>query len=155
MTAAHRCDLGPLEVFFSRSSTFAHAQVHQLLEPVDRPTAESGMPGCFTALLRTLAIALLSSTALGTQNHPVLSHVCDATGLDQSPRHCSQGDRFLPSTFGGPSTLNQCIFGDPQPAGGIFGGGQSCWTGSLFGFSGRCRSLYLPYRSLSLSVFVR
>ena len=42
----------------------------------------------------------------------------------------------LPNVYGGPSTLNQCVFGHPIQQGGIFGGGSSCWTGPLFGFSG-------------------
>ena len=70
----------------------------------------------------------------------VAARVCDADGLAQSPPACfrrlnaSEPARHLPAVFGGPATLGQCDFGHPGTQGGIFSG--SCWTGSLFGFSG-------------------
>lgn len=80
----------------------------------------------------------------------VISRVCDPAGLEQNPPTCWQqsgpgtgaessvaaAQRHLPSKYGGSATVGQCVFGHPEAVNGIFGGGQSCWTGALFGFSG-------------------
>ena len=83
----------------------------------------------------------------------VISRVCDPAGLEQHPPTCWQqraggpsirgaeaavgaAQRHLPSKYGGSATVGQCVFGHPEAVNGIFGGGQSCWTGALFGFSG-------------------
>jgi hypothetical protein len=70
--------------------------------------------------------------------------VCDPRGLARTPSVCMRpyqhqdqqggGPAYLPSVFGGPSTLGNCAFGHFGEGG--YGGGGSCWTGSLFGFSG-------------------
>ena len=69
---------------------------------------------------------------------------CDPRGLARTPPVCMQpyqhqdqqggGTAYLPNVFGGPSTLGNCAFGHFGEGG--YGGGGSCWTGSLFGFSG-------------------
>lgn len=82
-------------------------------------------------------------------DNTLISRVCDPAGLDQNPPTCWQqvrgpdtgaessvGVAHLPSKYGGPATVGQCVFGHPEAVNGIFGGGQSCWTGALFGFSG-------------------
>ena len=79
---------------------------------------------------RLFVLAVLSIAAEGS----IVPRVCDANGLAQYPPVCWQGTKCLPHVFGGPSTLDQCEFGVNKPSAGIFAG--SCWTGSLFGFSG-------------------
>jgi hypothetical protein len=80
--------------------------------------------------------------ALGTHTGPeahgssVATSVCDASGLAETPRVCRRGDAHLPNIYGGPSTLDQCSFGSTTPGNSPEWGGASCWSGSLFGFSG-------------------
>jgi hypothetical protein len=93
-----------------------------------------------------------TTTTSASQSH-VISRVCDPAGLEQHPPLCWQQRargstaggaesavgaalHHLPNKYGGPATVGQCVFGHPEAVNGIFGGGQSCWTGALFGFSG-------------------
>ena len=67
--------------------------------------------------------------------HSRLDQVCDPRGLSEDPPLCWQSSprRYLPNVYGGPATLDQCVFGHPKLARGIF---NSCSSGALFGFSG-------------------
>ena len=109
--------------------------------------------GCAAAALwlpATVASEGTGELAAAAPLSPRMTAVCDPAGLRQHPPACymyqpdgtraadgkSTSARHLPNVYGGPSTLNQCIFGHPITQSGIFGGGSSCWTGPLFGFSG-------------------
>lgn len=70
------------------------------------------------------------------QRASVASVLCDADGLAESPRVCRRGEKLMPNVYGGPATLNQCSFGSSTPGNSPEWGGASCWSGSLFGFSG-------------------
>jgi hypothetical protein len=117
-----------------------------LLSPADPTKAKGGSHrGPPTHMLLAPLAATLAAAALATvlAKRPAprssLGAVCDPEGLAQSPPACfrrinSGPARHLPRVFGGPSTLGQCDFGQPGRQGGVFAG--SCWTGSLFGFSG-------------------
>ena len=92
--------------------------------------------GCAAILLFAAAHAV-SASGYG------LDKVCDPRGLDdQTPPSCwketANGTRrYLPNVYGGPATLDQCVFGQPAVrGGGVFGNGGSCSSGALFGYSG-------------------
>jgi hypothetical protein len=80
--------------------------------------------------------ALGTHTGPGAHGSSVATSVCDASGLAETPRVCRRGDAHLPNIYGGPSTLDQCSFGSTTPGNSPEWGGASCWSGSLFGFSG-------------------
>ena len=85
-------------------------------------------------MLWSMLLAACSCAAMAQ----VLEKMCDSRGLSEDPLSCWQGSppRYLPNVFGGPATLDQCVFGHPKPQQGIFGKGGSCSSGALFGFSG-------------------
>lgn len=82
----------------------------------------------FTLLLQVLGAGAVSDT------------VCDEAGLQQSPPVCQRasqsGTAHMPTVFGGPATLGQCVYGHFHDQQSNYGGGASCWTGALFAFSG-------------------
>jgi hypothetical protein len=90
---------------------------------------------------------LVTNSTMKTDDEGPGPAVCDPAGVKQTPPVCQQqqlatprgGEHalgetaFLPNIFGGPATRGNCVYGH-FGAGGY--GGVSCWTGSLFGFSG-------------------
>ena len=82
----------------------------------------------FTLLLQVLGAGAVSDT------------VCDPAGLQLSPPVCQRasesGTAHMPTVFGGPATLGQCVYGHFHDQQSNYGGGASCWTGALFAFSG-------------------
>jgi len=88
------------------------------------------MQTVLVAWMTILSLHSLRAVALSS-----LDQVCDPRGLSEDPPSCWQGhpQRYLPNVYGGPATLDQCVFGHPKLAHGIF---NSCSSGALFGFSG-------------------
>ena len=110
-------------------------------------------------LLRAASVAALAVATTAAADPSAA--VCDPAGLARSPPVCFQlqpqqtelrqtapaavpaggaasaaNASHLPNIFGGPATLGQCVYGHFGGQQSNYGGGASCWTGALFGFSG-------------------